>query len=289
MRTDLSTNKTSLLILWFLMFTFQSVQSSHEASGRSTEGFYLTGPTHCFSVGAGYDSKFLFSIRSLGYRGRVDFNTVVPGEVTVELRSPIFLNSTDGGTYCPVTVRATSAASTGEQSIVITARGGSYSDAISICIIVSDFTRLTIQTSPLEVPTVIFFDNTKYNIEGKPLTLQTRVGKHTLEAYTSESRIGTRQFMRKGLILSSLDGNSTQYMSQERLLTFTINGNSTLTILFEEATQNEAERTSWKESLIARNLVPIALALIIVSAVILLYVRIRITRRNSRKNEDEMI
>jgi hypothetical protein len=78
-------------------------------------------------------------------------------------------------------------------------------------------------------------------------------------------------------------------MSQERLLTFTINGNSTLTILFEEATQNEAERTSWKESLITRNLVPIALALIIVSAVILLYVRIRITRRNSRKNEDEMI
>jgi hypothetical protein len=78
-------------------------------------------------------------------------------------------------------------------------------------------------------------------------------------------------------------------MRQDRLLTLTINGNSTLTILFEEVTQNEAERTSWKESLIIRNLVPIVLALIIVSAVILLYVRIRITRRNFRKNEDEMI
>jgi hypothetical protein len=216
----------------------------------------------------------------------VDFDTVAPKEVTVELRSPIFLNSTDSGTYCPVTVRATSTASTGEQSIVITAKGGSYSDTISICIIVSDFTRLTIQTSPLEVPTVIFFDNTKYNIEGKPLTLQTRVGQHTLEAYTSESRIGTRQFVRKGLILSSLDGNSTQYMNQEKLLTLTINGNSTLTILFEEVTQNE---TSWKESLIIRNLVPITFALIIVSTVILLYVRIRITRRNSHKSEDEII
>jgi hypothetical protein len=59
-------------------------------------------------------------------------------------------------------------------------------------------------------------------------------------------------------------------MNQEKLLTLTINGNSTLTILFEEVTQNE---TSWKESLIIRNLVPITFALIIVSAVILLYVR----------------
>jgi hypothetical protein len=75
-------------------------------------------------------------------------------------------------------------------------------------------------------------------------------------------------------------------MNQEKLLTLTINGNSTLTILFEEVTQNE---TSWKESLIIRNLVPITFALIIVSAVILLYVRIRITRRNSHKNEDEII
>jgi hypothetical protein len=75
-------------------------------------------------------------------------------------------------------------------------------------------------------------------------------------------------------------------MNQEKLLTLTINGNSTLTILFEEVTQNE---TSWKESLIIRNLVPITFALIIVSAVILLYVRIRITRRNSHKSEDEII
>jgi hypothetical protein len=75
-------------------------------------------------------------------------------------------------------------------------------------------------------------------------------------------------------------------MNQEKLLTLTINGNSTLMILFEEVTQNE---TSWKESLIIRNLVPITFALIIVSAVILLYVRIRITRRNSHKNEDEII
>lgn len=199
-----------------------------------SEGFSLRGPTHCFNVGEGYDSKFLFSIKSLGYVGRIDLEVSTPSGITVELRTPIFLNSTGSGAYCPITVRATSEAPRGNQSITVTAKGGPYSDSISICIIVSGFTTLTIKTSPDGIPLGFFLDDIKYIMGTQPLTLQIRTGKHTLKPITELSQIGSTRLTAESLEYSDSSGDMIRYTDLDEPLTLTITGNSTVRILFKE-------------------------------------------------------
>lgn len=201
-----------------------------------SEGFSLRGPTHCFSVGEGYDSQFLFSIRSLGYVGRIDFEVSAPSGITVELRTPIFLNSTGSGAYCPITVSAAPEAPRGNQSITVTAKGGPYSDSISVCIIVSGFTTLTIQTSPDGVPLDFFLDDIKYKLGTQPLALQIRMGKHTLKPITKSSHIGPTRLTAEGLEYSNSSGGIVRYTNLDEPLTLTITGKSTVRILFKETT-----------------------------------------------------
>lgn len=201
-----------------------------------SEGFSLRGPTHCFSVGEGYDSQFLFSIRSLGYVGKIDFEVSAPSGITVELRTPIFLNSTGSGAYCPITVRAAQEAPRGNQSITITAKGGPYSDSISVCIIVSGFTTLTIQTSPVGVSLDFFLDDIKYNLRTQPLTLQIRMGKHTLKPATISAHMGPTRLTAEGLEYSNSSGGTVRFANLDEPLTLTITGRSTVRILFKETT-----------------------------------------------------
>jgi len=281
MSVILSTIKTRPFYLCLLLSIASfNVYQGFKAVSAPTEGFELTGPTHCFSVGPGYDSKFLFSIASLGYRGRVDFEVTAPKGISVELRTPIFLNSTGSRIYCPVTVQATSSASHGEHSIVVTANGGSYSDSVSICIIVSGFIILMIQTSPRGVPIDLFLDNTRYRLENTSLTLQIRAGKHALEMATEESNIGARRFVRKGLTIIDSIGNKTECGNQDRSITLTVIGDSTLIVLFEEVITSVNETKSWKMGF------PFGLDLTtfimtIISIGILVYATRRIPRKNS--------
>ena len=207
-----------------------------QAADVYSEGFSLRGPTHCFSVGEGYDSQFLFSIRSLGYVGRIDFEVDAPRGITVELRTPIFLNSTGSGAYCPITVRAAPEAQQGNQSITVTAKGGPYSDSISICIIVSGFTTLTIQTSPSAVPLDFFLDDIKYSLGTQPLRLQIRMGKHTLKPITRSSHLGPTRLTAESLEYANSSGNVVRYTDLDEPLTLTITGESTVRVLFEETT-----------------------------------------------------
>jgi len=278
---NLSTIEVRLFCLYLLLsIVIFNVYDGFKVIGASTEGFQLTGPTHCFNVGPSYDSKFLFSITSLGYRGRVDFEVIAPEGTKVELRTPVILNSTGSRIYCPVTVQASSSASQGEHSIVVTAKGGSYSDSISICIIITGFMMLTLQTSPAGVPTDLFLDNTEYHLESNPLILQIRTGKHTLEIATKESDIGARHLARKGLTIIDSTGNKTEYGNQGKSLAFTLVGNSTLVVLFEEVTTTENETNSWKMDFPSGS-VPVALVIALVSIGILLYATMSIIRKNT--------
>lgn len=276
---SLSTIEVRLFRLCLLLsIAIFNVCDGFKVISASTEGFQLTGPTHCFSVGPSYDSKFLFSITSLGYKGRVDFEVIAPEGTGVELRTPVFLNSTGSRIYCPVTVHASSSAAQGEHSIVVMAKGGSYSDSILICIIITGFTMLTLQTSPAGAPTDLLLDNTEYHLESSPLILQIRTGKHTLEIATKESDIGGRRLARKGLTIIDSTGNKTEYGNPSESLTFTLVGSSTMVVLFEEETATENETNSWKIDFPFGS-VTVTLAIALVSIGILLYAAMSIIRR----------
>lgn len=225
-----------LTCLYLILVGIFFIGHGSQAANVYSEGFSLRGPTHCFSVGEGYDSQFLFSIRSLGYVGRIDFEVDAPKGITVELGTPIFLNSTASGAYCPITVRAAPEAPRGNQSITVNAKGGAYSDSISICIIVSGFTTLTIQTSPSGVPLDFFLDDIKYDLGTQPLRLEIQMGKHTLKPITRSSHLGSTRLMAESLEYTNSSGHIVRYTDLDEPLTLTITGKSAVRILFEETT-----------------------------------------------------
>ena len=213
---------------------FQADYVGCQSVSGSSEGFSLKGPTHCLSAGSGYDSNFLFSLRSNGYSGRVDLEVNAPNGIDVELRSPVYLNSTVIVVYCPITVRATSKASFGNHSITIFARGGSYLDSISICIIVTGFATLTIQTSPLGIPVDFLLDNTRHRLEAHPFILQIRSGEHTLELLAISSNVGSARFAIVDVVFFNSETGVVHYKNLTEPLSLHFASDSNITILFRE-------------------------------------------------------
>ena len=241
--------------------------SNYQLANSAPQGFSLRGPIHCFDVGVGYDSKFLFSVRSLGYTGRIDFEVSAPNGIEVNLETPIFLNSTGSGAYCPITVHATSKANYGNQSIRITARGGTYVDSITVCIEVVGLTTLTIQTSPIGIAVDILLDNIKYHLESQPLVLRIRAGQHSL-LVTNSSTVGSNSYMSEELDFTDIDGNTTHYASSGRPLTLDIFDNSTLTIRFREESSTTTENSKLTGTVSTDMVLIIMLAAVILAAVV---------------------
>ncbi len=250
---------------------------NYQLVNSTSQGFSLRGPTHCFSVGVGYDSKFLFSIRSLGYTGRIDFEVSAPDGIEVNLETPVFLNSTGAGAYCPITVRATSKANYGNQSIRIMARGETYTDSITVCIEVVSLTTLTMQTSPIGIAVDIFLDNTKYHLESQPLVLRIRAGQHSIQLITNSSTIGSNNYVSEELDFTNIDGNTTYYASSGRPLTLDIFGKSTLTIRFREELLTTTE-TSKLTTTVSTDMI----LFIVLAVVILATIAVCLRRRQTR-------
>jgi len=225
-------------------------------TGYASEGFSLRGPTHCFSLGRGYDCRFVFSINSLGYEGRVDLEVEAPNGITADLETPIFL---EGSTNCMIIVYASLEAPLGNQTVVIKASGGQYADSISVCMLVSDLTMLTMKTSPLGVPVDILFDNTRYHLGAEPLTLQVRVGKHTIEPLSNSSNIGPTRYVRGGVNLSYQMGNSTLYEDWVGPINFNVVNKSVVTILFREEKPSVTEKSRLKESVLVLAVIVLAI------------------------------
>lgn len=265
-RTDLIPLLVSCLIIFII---FRADYGCQIVSG-SSEGFSLRGPTHCLSVGSGYDSKFLFSLRSSGYIGRVDLEVNAPSGIDVELRSPVYLNSTEIVVYCPITVRANSKASFGNQSITIIARGDSYLDSISICIIVSGFATLTIQTSPSDIPVDFLLDNTRHHSEARPFILLTRSGKHTLELLTISPKIGSAQFSMVGVEFSSSEESTVRHENLTGPLSLNFTSDCYVTFVFREEQLSPTHTHELGGAARLEQLfVPVIITMIILAAVLL--------------------
>jgi hypothetical protein len=254
---------------WFGVLCLLSVTSfvshpNYQLVNSASVAFSLRGPTHCFSVGVGYDSKFLFSIRSLGYTGRIDFEVSAPDGIEVDLKTPVFLNSTGVGAYCPITVRATSKANYGNQSIRIMARGETYTDSITVCILVVGFTTLTMQTSPIGIAVDVFLDNTKYQLRSEPLVLRIRAGHHSIQLITNSSTLGSNNYVSEGLDFTNIDGNTTYYASSGGPLTLDIVDKSTITIRFREGLSSTTET--------AKLMAPVSTDMVLVSFIVLVVV-----------------
>jgi hypothetical protein len=269
---------------WFGFLCLLAVTSfinhpNYQLVNSASEGFSLRGPTHCFSVGVGYDSKFLFSIRSLGYTGPIDFEVSAPDGIEVDLKTPVFLNSTGAGAYCPITVRATSKANYGNQSIQIMARGETYTDSITVCILVVGFTTLTMQTSPIGIAVDIFLDNTKYQLKSQPLVLRIRAGHHSIQLITNSSTLGSNNYVSEGLDFTNIDGNTTYYTSSGRPLTLDIVDKSTITIRFREGLSTTTETTKLTAP-VATDMVLVSF--IVLAVVILAAIAVYFWRRQTR-------